>query len=228
MPWPPPMAMPPGALSGTSTPLASTSDTPLAQASPFEEQEDSPAYSTQVAAMCGSLCLEGKAIKLLCELARQRPQQYPPATPSAAARPSPPGHAGAGAVTPSAASQSTTSGGTPFSPSPMFTYTYLKSARNHMSTRAAMCLCQVVALAHSDGELDEQLHAGVVVFCAYLWVGVYLVCVCFGRRARDRENWFPNLFLFVYSCVCVCVCVCRRRFGNGTTTLAAQGVGGGA
>jgi hypothetical protein len=33
-----------------------------------------------------------------------------------------------------------------------------------MSTRAAICLCAVMALAHADGELDQHLQAGIFFF----------------------------------------------------------------
>jgi hypothetical protein len=36
-----------------------------------------------------------------------------------------------------------------------------------MSTRAAICLCAVMALAHADGELDQHLQAGISFFCIF-------------------------------------------------------------
>ena len=106
----------------------------------------------QMAAMYGSLGLEGKAIALLCRLAQQRPQ-YPPNTPTSARPLTTHCAAGHGHASPGSRAESPQH-------TLSFSYAYLKSARNHMSTRAAMCLTAVVALAHSDRELDVQLRAG--------------------------------------------------------------------
>ena len=166
----------------------------------------------EVAALCGSLCLESEAVALLCALACQRPQfpVTPQATPTADVRatarpgvdvqargvvggcrsphrqetgssgsnapPSPSTQASSTASSPSFSpsaqrlSPQAQQRPSPFSrrhdsrsPSPQggaFSYAYLRAARNHMSTRAAQALCAIVALAHSDVELEMQLQAG--------------------------------------------------------------------
>lgn len=146
LPWPPSLALivhkSPDA-TPTITPTAPTSPmrTGSAEARFMYAEEEALRRSKEMQACCGSLCLEGEAIALLCTLAQQR-LVFPASTPSTV------GSAGSRTESPGRGS-------------PMqFSYAYLKSARNHLSTRAGLSLCAVVALAHSNEELDEQLQHG--------------------------------------------------------------------
>jgi hypothetical protein len=183
MAWPPAISLP------VADSQSASPKTPASPAEPVpiwakEEQgvrgqgrgcDESWKSSMQVAAMCGSLCLEGEAISLLSSLSRAR-LQYPntptaEATSSASRRSevasSPPSRAAANegvGTSPCSKPTATTAphlqDARAMSPQHTFTYAYLKSARNHLSTRAGMCVCAVVALAYCDSELDEQLRSG--------------------------------------------------------------------
>jgi hypothetical protein len=115
----------------------------------------------QAAAMCGSLCLTGEAVALLCSLARQGnifPTSPGPDSRGGQTSSSPGPRSGSllqQATTAAHLQQARAS-----SPQHTFTYASLKSMRNHMSTRAGMCVCAVIALAYSKVELDQHLRSG--------------------------------------------------------------------
>lgn len=147
LPWPPSLTLVvDNAKSPDATSTAPTSPTRMESGDMPRfayAEEEALRRSKEVQASCGSLCLEGEAIGLLCTIAQQR-LVFPPSTP--------------GPLTPHQVSPAQPGAGRG---SPMqFSYAYLKSARNHLSTRAGLCLCAVVALAHCDKELDEQLQNG--------------------------------------------------------------------